>query len=228
MDTLRPLLRILASFGSWLVAAGCLTLLILGALEVMISNGGFCASGGPYEIADGHQCSDAVVAVLPLSILIGLAAVGAGVWLTKGFGMPLSSWAWTALFCGLGAGFLIAYAQEPAAIVALIIGLVFEAMGLVPFILLLRADPKSLLLGTANAAGARFVGAGGRRNVITALRRRPQIVVGADGTLGMIAEPEAEEEIVPRVGDWALSIGVGVLGAFFGVACGLAIWAALS
>ena len=57
--------------------AFCMTLLWLGMRAVM-DLGGFCASGGPYEIA--VECPDAVVATTPLSILGGVLSVGLMLW----------------------------------------------------------------------------------------------------------------------------------------------------
>ena len=68
---------------------------------------------------------------MPLSIFGGLAAVALGVYFTRGFGVPLVSWAWPVLFVGLGAAFLISSAQ-PGGITFLIIGVLFVVMGAAP------------------------------------------------------------------------------------------------
>jgi len=104
-----PLRRIAGSLIGWLAFSFFFTLLVNAALTVMMQNGGFCAVGGPYEIAEGHGCSELVAWSAPVSIFGGLAAVGLGVWLGRGFGVPLVAWAWTILFVGLGIAFVIAF-----------------------------------------------------------------------------------------------------------------------
>jgi hypothetical protein len=86
--------------------AFCITLLWFGMRAVM-DLGGYCASGGPYQIA--VECPDAVVASTPLSILGGFVAVGLMLWGGLALG---ASWtglvllAWPALFLSLGFNFL--------------------------------------------------------------------------------------------------------------------------
>lgn len=84
----------------------CVALLWLGMRAVM-DLGGFCASGGPYQIA--VQCPDAVVASTPLSIFGGFLAAGLILWAGTGLGgswMSLVFLAWPALFLSLGWNFL--------------------------------------------------------------------------------------------------------------------------
>jgi hypothetical protein len=83
-----------------------ITLLWFG-MRATLDIGGFCASGGPYEIA--VECPDAVVAAMPLSILGGFAAVGLMLWGGARLGggwMALVFLAWPALFLSLGWNFL--------------------------------------------------------------------------------------------------------------------------
>ena len=147
-----PIWRVLGSGASWLLFTFCFSLLYMGSALVM-GLGGYCASGGAYVIET--ECPDAVVATMPLSIFGGLAAVALGVFLTRGFGMPVVSWAWPVLFVGLGAGFLIASAQ-PGGITFLIVGVLFVVMGAAPLVLELRASVRALFLGTTNVAGVKF------------------------------------------------------------------------
>jgi len=86
--------------------AFCITLLWFGMRAVM-DLGGFCASGGPYQI--NVECPDAVIASTPLSILGGLLAVGLILWGGSALGaswMGLVFLAWPALFLSLGWNFL--------------------------------------------------------------------------------------------------------------------------
>ena len=86
--------------------AFCIALLWLGMRAVM-DLGGFCASGGPYEIA--VACPDAVIATTPLSILGGFLAAGLIIWGAAGLPgawMSLVFLAWPALFLSLGWNFL--------------------------------------------------------------------------------------------------------------------------
>ena len=101
-----PLVRIAGSAVSWFVFALSFTLLFQVSTSVL-ALGGYCASGGAYEIA--VQCPDAVSFFAPLSIFMGLAGVFLGVYLSQGFGTPLQTWAWPILFCGLGGAFLFGF-----------------------------------------------------------------------------------------------------------------------
>ena len=78
--------------------------LVSRSMRAVQSIGGFCASGGPYQIA--HQCPKGVAGLLPLSIFGGLGflllfAVCAG-----DAGRSLLLLAWPALFLSLGWNFL--------------------------------------------------------------------------------------------------------------------------
>jgi len=194
-----PVWRLLGSAASWLLFSFCFTLLYLGSAVVM-GLGGFCASGGPYVIET--ECPDSVVATVPLSIFGGLAAVAIGVIFARGFGLPLISWAWPILFVGLGAAFLIASAQ-PGGITFLIIGVLFVAMGLFPLVLEVRASVQALFLGTTNIAGVQFEQSGSGRSSYL--------------QFGRWDTSESEERVAPTTGDWALSLGLGVVTIGLGI-----------
>ena len=93
----------------------CLRAAFTGMRDVMQTDGGFCANGGPYVIA--HQCSTGDVHLLTVGIVGGLLAtaifsIGTGV-----LGMPVSSaglLSWTALFGVLGWNF-ISLSRHPGA-----------------------------------------------------------------------------------------------------------------
>jgi hypothetical protein len=77
--------------------------------DVMRTSGGFCASGGPYAIAPGHQCSSGDVRLMLVGILGGLVFAGilaaATSWL-EGPVLAVSLLMWAALFGLLGWNFL--------------------------------------------------------------------------------------------------------------------------
>ena len=101
-----PLARVVGYLLGIAALAFCITLLWLGMRAVM-DLGGFCASGGPYEIA--VECPDAVIATTPLSIFGGFLAAGLIIWGAAGLPgawMSLVFLAWPALFLSLGWNFL--------------------------------------------------------------------------------------------------------------------------
>ena len=186
-----PFWRVVGSVVSWSLFAFCFTLLFAGAITVM-GLGGYCASGGPYEIA--VECPDAVAVTMPLSVFGGLAAVAIGVFLARGFGVPLVSWAWPILFVGLGAGFLFVgvLAFAFGGLMFVIIGVLFVVMGLVPLVLALRASPRALFLGATNSNDVAFARSSDR----VPSRFVPTRFSGA----------LAEGELEPNFGNWLASI----------------------
>ena len=194
-----PLWRVLGSGASWLLFSFCFALLYIGSTVVM-GLGGYCASGGPYVIET--ECPDAVVATLPLSIFGGLAAVAIGVFFTRGFGMPLVSWAWPVLFLGLGWAFLVSSLQ-PGGITFLIVGILFVVMGAFPLVMELRASVRALFLGTTNVAGVKFTPSGSDKTSF--------LQVGRWDTT------ESDETIAPTAGDWTLALGIAIVAIGLGV-----------
>lgn len=80
-----------------------------GMRQVMVANGGFCASGGPYAIAAGHHCTSAETDWLLFGLLgvfvLGGAALAAGSaagW--SAFTVGLAGW--TVVFGALGFNFI--------------------------------------------------------------------------------------------------------------------------
>jgi hypothetical protein len=93
-----------AIFVSLGLVSTALTMLWLGMRSVM-DIGGFCAEGGPYEIA--HHCPQGVAAIMPLSIWGGAIAGGVYLWQTIKHKVPSLVWLfWPALFLSLGWNFL--------------------------------------------------------------------------------------------------------------------------
>jgi len=187
--------RVIASFVTWFLFALCMTLLVLSTFTVM-SLGGSCASGGPYVIA--VPCPDSVAAFTPLSIIGGLVSVGLGFFFTAGFGMPLATWSWPILFCGLGGIFLLEFfaTGDPT---GLILGLMFEIMGLVPLVLEFRGSPQRVFIGQFTAGGVQFYeGERARRSLLS-----PR-------------SPNPEGAVRPGVLHWVVALGLAIVGSFLG------------
>jgi hypothetical protein len=160
----------------WLVVAGyllgmagialALTVTFL-AMRGVLDVGGQCASGGPYVIAT--PCPDGTW-LLPLAIPIGLLfvflafATGSRI---GGIYGSLPGLAWVALFCTLGFNFLqygLAAFGDPdaggAGIIFVLLGVMFEVMGLAPLIMTLvglragRGLPLAAGSSSADAPGS--------------------------------------------------------------------------
>jgi hypothetical protein len=197
---------IFTAVGVFLVAAG-LTVLFLGMRSVM-DIGGYCASGGPYEIR--QQCPDNAW-MIPVSIFVGLAGVGFVLAGTFRGGPKLIALAWPALFLALGWNFL-EYAFDPPppddGVVWgwLICGVVFVAMGGIPLLLVLM-NAKLALWGadtTADrSATARATATAISRLAATRSRNPATFVRYGDTTVATAtaAEPAPEEPPEEPPGD---------------------------
>jgi Short C-terminal domain len=116
----------------------CLTVLFL-CMRAVLEIGGACASGGPYVVA--HPCPKGVGWMTPVSIFLGLAALG---WMIAwGHGLSGPKWAllaWPALFLSLGYNFwdygLNAPGQTGAVVGWIVCGVLFVLMGGVPLLAL--------------------------------------------------------------------------------------------
>ncbi|MGX5681619.1 hypothetical protein [Schumannella luteola] len=156
-----PLVRVAAAAVSWFGFALAFGLLYQVALAV-IALGGYCASGGPYEIA--VECPENVVAFAPLSIFGGLIAVGIGVFFSNGFGAQLTAWAWAILFIGLAVPFAIG-----GGISNWFVCVLFVLMGAVPLVLELRANAARAFIGSRTARGDAFAFANGERRSLMSM-----------------------------------------------------------
>ena len=167
----------------YLVAAACLaasiTILFL-SMRAVLNVGGFCAEGGPYEVA--VHCPEGVVLLTPLGFIGGMASAfvvfAAGDAIGGGFG-ALAMLAWPAVFISLGWNFLengIAPPPEAGGPVIswIVCGIIFWIMGGAPLV-----------------AALGMVGASGRRP-----RGEPPAVLAAAGSrrpespLGTSSRPE--------------------------------------
>jgi len=110
--------------------AACLTTLYEGARSLE-AQGGFCASGGPYQIA--HQCTSAQTRQLIIGIagimLFGAIYVGLTAYADGPVLVP-SGLLWAALFGSLGAGFMILPKNEGTNGSNLLVGVIFLLMAL--------------------------------------------------------------------------------------------------
>jgi hypothetical protein len=199
--------RVLGSAFSWFSGALAITLLFQAVSE-LAALGGFCARGGPYVIA--VECTDAIVIFAPTSILGGLVAVFIGAMLAQGFGTSVLAFAWPALFVSLAVTFLTSFALS-GDLTGLLIGVLFVAMGLAPLVLLLKAAPQRMLLGTVDAQGRPFWEAHPARAHLLSLRRPP--------------EPGENH---PSPGDWMLALGIAIAASIGGVALGIAWFTAVA
>ncbi|MBA4248604.1 MAG: hypothetical protein C0444_09980 [Microbacterium sp.] len=194
--------RVLGSLFSWFSLALALTLL-LQSVSALADLGGFCARGGPFVIE--VECTDAIVAFTPTSILGGLAAVFVGTLLAQGFGVVVWIFAWPALFVSLAMIFLRSFFVN-GDLTGLFIGILFIAMGLAPLFLALPAAPQRMLLGRVDAQGRAFSEARPARPYILSMRPPP--------------EPG---ENPPTISDWVLSFGVAISGLVLGIWLGV-VW----
>ncbi len=163
----------------WLAVAGFLTGMagIAAAITVgflamrgVLAVGGSCASGGPYVIAT--PCPDGTW-LLPLAIFAGLGFVflaGAGGTKIGGIYAVAPGLAWVGLFCSFGFNFLqwgIAAPADPSSdgsggsgLIFILIGLMFEVMGIVPVFTTLWAMRPGAPKEGVTFAGQSFDAAG--------------------------------------------------------------------
>lgn len=130
-----PTLGVFLSLGG---VSAALTIVFL-AMRAVMEIGGTCAEGGPYVIA--RPCPEGVAALMPLSILGGVAAAFAYVWQSsKGRAFNLIGLAWPALFLSLGWNFLEFGLNPPQGGLAwgwLVCAVAFGLMGGVPLLMVL-------------------------------------------------------------------------------------------
>jgi hypothetical protein len=126
------------------VAAG-LTCAYLAMRDLMVEQGGTCASGGPYAVAAGHECgSEATLLILGIVALLifgGVFAAATGAGGGPGSGMDAAFLMWAALFGALGVNFLQLGFDPPQTMHGaggwIVSGIVFELMalgGVVPLV----------------------------------------------------------------------------------------------
>ena len=127
---LVPLAGVLV--GVAILTAGLVSLYLV-MRTVGLENGGSCVSGGPYEIAPGHECSDGVFALGYGGAFGLIAGFLIFLWSSHRYGGPLlvtsaSGIGWSSLFGGLGGSFLSIGSEMP---VSSEVGSEFETLGVV-------------------------------------------------------------------------------------------------
>jgi hypothetical protein len=164
---------------------------------VVIGLGGYCASGGPYVIET--ECPEAVVVFAPLGIFGMLAAAGVALIVARGFGVSLVAWAWSILFVGLGAQFILGAIGGVSIVTNIVIGVMFIVMGLAPVWFLVGSKAiVPTLVGSVNIAGERFAYEGKARRYFG------------------LTPTEAEHETVPTGLDWVIALGLWLVSAGLG------------
>ena len=113
--------RALSLSGVALGAAGVsasLAALCTGMRDVMVTNGGSCASGGPYAVAPGHECSTSATVLLTAAPFVGLALTALLVAASDAWSddriSGVGAAAWGALFGALGWNFIDLGIHPPA------------------------------------------------------------------------------------------------------------------
>jgi len=163
---------VFTAVGVFLIAGGITVM--YQAMRAVMEVGGYCASGGPYEIR--QQCPDGVwlMFVGVFGGLIGLAFVIAG---TFRGGPKLWVLAWPALFLSLGWNFLH-YAFDPpppdSGVVVgwLICGVLFVLMGGVPLLFALW-NAKLTLWGSDGATSSNAATVAALTRFTNARARKP-------------------------------------------------------
>jgi hypothetical protein len=138
---------------SWAAFTLAFTVLFL-SMRAVVDVGGFCAEGGPYEIAT--HCPGNVGLLLPASIYIGLAAVGLNVFVARGLGASLALLAWPILFIGLSLNFLQSgFDPQIGDPVGVVLGVMFFIMGAIPLVAWLRqpGNLSAAVAGTSHLDG---------------------------------------------------------------------------
>lgn len=213
--TTKHLLALIAVLlGAALFAAG-LTATSGGVRHVIVDNGGFCASGGPYQISQANRCDDSVGGLMMGGIfggLFGAAMLVLGSAAYRGFGaVGIGGVLWGALFGVLGFNFLQfgldppdGYSGGTPAYGWLIPGILFWVMalpGLLAPLLLLRWNRADRSDAAVAPAGPTIV----RANVSPDVREQVPIIPGTRSLQpGAGPEPAA-----PPVLPWLIALGVG-------------------
>ena len=218
--TARRLIGFLLAIAGAAGFTACLKSLVAGMEDVINTDGGSCASGGPYVVA--HQCSGTDTRLIMVGILGGLVAAAVYAGGTSALGRPASSAGlliWTALFGLLGWNF-ISTGQHPPAGHGTLSGLLFTGAmfvlmalgGLIVLLVSVTSDlrdagrPSSAITGMQPLV--RAVVPGG------AVIRGAMPMPGAMITPSSVASPAARGGELLRAGIWVLA---SVAGAGLGI-----------
>lgn len=168
MDATTIRRAVVMAVGLAITSAG-LTLVFLGMRAVM-DVGGYCASGGPYVIA--QECPQGTAALIPLGIIGGL--IGLAMYAVTSAKLPgprLTLLAWSALFLSLGWNFWEYGLNPPDGSAGLvwgwiICGVVFVIMGAFPLLGLFSRDIAKRLLWADAPSGQPVGPSQGRAAII--------------------------------------------------------------
>ena len=135
----------LVAFAGATAFTACLLALVDGMRDVAQTDGGFCASGGPYVIA--HQCSSSDIRLIMIGIFGALIAAGFYAGGSAGLGSKAASAGlilWAALFGTLGWNFVsLGHAGAPGMLFTGVLFLAMAVGGLIPLLFRLADDLRS-------------------------------------------------------------------------------------
>lgn len=210
-------LRVGGSAFSWLLFAFCFTLLLLIAASIVGLGGTSCAAGGPFDVRT--QCPDASwLIMVPLPLAIGALAIG--VYVGRGFGTPLTTWAFPLTFLGYGIAFFVGAFAAGIGWGFVICGALFVVMGAIWLVIVLRADPRRALIGQVDIRGRRFAaGPKARRGFFRGLATE-EAKNDPSSTGGGVA-------IQPTARDVMVSLGIAIVFAGLGAVLAMLLFAAL-
>lgn len=129
--------------GAWVLLSAGTTLLFVGSMQIM-GVGGFCAEGGPYEIAVHCPAASGVSVTLALPMIA--AGVLLGIFGARGFGVPAHGFFWILLFGVEGTAFLLSAFSIPAGVSVawLICGVLFLGIAIPPLFMIRIGWPRSV------------------------------------------------------------------------------------
>lgn len=206
----------------------CLLAASAGMRDVMVNDGGSCASGGPYVVA--HQCSEADMRLLLVGILGGLVATAimASGSAAVGRGSSASLLAWVALFGLFGWNFIRMVvhpaAGQQGASGWLISGVVFwllAAGGLVPLLGGLLSDlrtagrPDPVAASMQPLVRAQFMPSGWGGGFGSAADGAT--AVGGPGSLGWVSPSVSPSTPVPGLGSGQSTVARNPSAAWLGL-----------
>ena len=138
----KKLVAALVAFAGATAFTACLLALVDGMRDVAKTDGGFCASGGPYVIA--HQCSSSDIRLIMIGIFGALIAAGFYAGGSAGLGSKAASAGlvlWAALFGTLGWNFVsIGHSGAPGMLFTGVLFLAMAVGGLIPLLFRLADD----------------------------------------------------------------------------------------
>ena len=141
----KKLVAALVAFAGATAFTACLLALVDGMRDVAQTDGGFCASGGPYVIA--HQCSSSDIRLIMIGIFGALIAAGFYAGGSAGLGSKAASAGlvlWAALFGTLGWNFVsLGHAGAPGMLFTGVLFLAMAVGGLIPLLFRLADDLRS-------------------------------------------------------------------------------------